>query len=164
MGISCLLTALVNGCSRWPDRTASTMHLWLRGSFAIVSIDPLSIFARAHVLDPPWIVEIPAHGLLQSRLEGLARRPAALRRQTGGVDGVALVVAGAVRHVLDQPGQLLRGLVRLLRQDGADGVHDVDVLALAAPADVVGLAHAPLLDDRPDGLAVIVDVQPVPHV
>jgi len=48
------------------------------------------------------MVDIPADGLLDSRLEILLRPPAELALELAGIDGIAAVVAGTIRHETDQ--------------------------------------------------------------
>jgi len=74
-------------------------------------------------------------------------------------------MSGPVRHELDQPGMrpVRRAGLELVEQL-ADRLDDVQVCALAATADAVGLAHAPVLQRRPQRTHVILDVQPVAHV
>src|SRR6516225_3872049 len=45
---------------------------------------------------PPFVVEIPAHRLVDAGLERLERAPAEFALKLGRVDGVALVVPGPV--------------------------------------------------------------------
>ncbi len=47
---------------------------------------------------PGRIVEIPLHGLSHAGLETFPRRPAQFAFDLAGIDGIALVVAGAVSN------------------------------------------------------------------
>ena len=74
----------------------------------------------------------------------------------GGIDGVAHIVALAVGDVRDQA----LGLAQL----SADQLDDVDVLHLIVAADVVNLALTAFAHDQVDGLAVVLDIEPVADV
>ena len=81
----------------------------------------------------------PVHGALQALLEGDARPPAQLTLDAGGVDGVAQVVPGAVLHVGDRLFIVPRTRPSFARSITAqEQLHQVDVLPLVVPADVVG--------------------------
>lgn len=105
---------------------------------------------------PVAVLEVPLDGLLDAVLELRLRLPAELCVDLRRVDGVAAVVALAVGDVLDE----VFGLAELLE----DGLDDVDVGALIVTADVVDLANATLLQDQVDGMAVILDVEPVANI
>ena len=109
-----------------------------------------------NMLPPILMSEIPSDGLLDAVLELRLRLPAELRVDLRRVDGVTAVVALAVGDVLDE----VFGLAELLE----DGLDDVDVGALIVAADVVDLADAALLQDQVDGMAVVLDVEPVADV
>ena len=114
----------------------------------IVTIDDM--------LPPILMLEVPLDRLFDAVLELRLRRPAEFRVDLRRVDGVAAVVALAVSDVLDE----VFGLAELLE----DGLDDVDVGTLIVAADVVDLADAALLQDQVDGMAVILDVEPVADV
>ena len=82
-------------------------------------------------------------------------RPAQ-RPQLGAVDRVAAVVTEAVGHVLD--GRLVPAAQR------HEAIGQLPVGHLVAPADVVDLADLAPPEDRVDAGAVVLDVEPVPHV
>ena len=107
---------------------------------------------------PPGLVgDVPVDGLLQAPGEvGVRRPPAQLALELGGVDGVAAVVAGAV----GDPVEVL-GVASHRLQDHAQ---DRDVVLLAVGADEVGLPHAALREDVPDGRGVVLGVDPVADV
>ena len=104
---------------------------------------------------PPGLVgDVPVDGLLQAPGEvGVRRPPAQLALELGGVDGVAAVVAGAVG---DPVGVLSHGL--------EDHAQHGDVVPLPVGSDEVGLPHAPLREDVPDGAGVVLGVDPVADV
>lgn len=86
----------------------------------------------------------------------MGRPPAELALELGGVDGVAAVVAGAVGDPVEVLGVAPHGL--------EDHAQDGDVVPLAVGADEVGLPHAALGQDIPDGRGVVLGVDPVADV
>ena len=107
---------------------------------------------------PPGLVgHVPVDGGPEALGEvGVRRAPAELGLQLGGVDSVAAVVAGAVGDPVEVLGVASHG-----REDHAQ---DRDVVLLPVGADEVGLAHAALGEDVPDGRAVVLGVDPVADV
>jgi hypothetical protein len=51
-----------------------------------------------------------------------------------------------------------------LVENGADGVDDIDVVALAAASDVIGLAAPAVVQHAAEGRAMVLDVEPVANV
>lgn len=86
----------------------------------------------------------------------MRRPPAQLALELRAVDGVAAVVAGAVGDPVEVLGVAAHGL-----QDHAE--HG-DVVLLPVGADEVGLPHAALGEDVPDGRGVVLGVDPVADV
>ena len=86
----------------------------------------------------------------------MRRPPAQLALELRAVDGVAAVVAGAVGDPVEVLGVAAHGL-----QDHAE--HG-DVVLLPVGADEVGLPHAALREDVPDGRGVVLGVDPVADV
>ena len=84
------------------------------------------------------------------------RQPAQLVVDLGGIDGVAHVVALAVRDVGDEALRLAQLLT--------DELYNVDVPHLVVAAHVIHLTHTALADDEVDGPAVVLHIQPVPDV
>ena len=107
---------------------------------------------------PPGLVgDVPVDGGLEPLGEvGVGRPPAQLALQLGGVDGVAAVVAGAVGDPVEVLGVLSHRL--------EDHTEHGDVVLLAVGADEVGLPHAALDQDVPDGRGVVLGVDPVADV
>ena len=99
---------------------------------------------------------VPMHRVRQALLPVDGRRPAQLTLELGGVEHVATVVAGAIRH-----DRLER---RRLSERGQDPVGHFHDRRLHAAAHVVGLAHSTPLEHRVDGGAVVMHVQPFPAV
>ncbi len=107
---------------------------------------------------PPGLVgDVPVDGLLQAPGEvGVRRPPAQLALELGRVDGVAAVVAGAVGDPVEVLGVAAHGL--------EDHAQDGDVVPLPVGSDEVGLPHAALGEDVPDGAGVVLGVDPVADV
>ena len=100
---------------------------------------------------------VPVDGRLQTLSEvGMSRPPPQLALELGAVDGVAAVVARTVAHPVEVVGVATHGL--------QDHPQDGDVVPLTVGADEVGLAHAALREDVPDGRAVVLGVDPVADV
>ena len=108
------------------------------------------------LLPPVPVIQIPPDGLLDAVGELGLRQPAQLVVNFGGVDGIAHVVALAVRDVDDEALRLAQLLT--------DELYNVDVPHLVVAAHVVHLAHAALADNEVDGPAVVLYIQPVPDV
>lgn len=106
---------------------------------------------------PGLVLHVPVDRLLQALGEvGVGRPPAELALELGGVDGVAAVVAGAVGDPVEVLGVAPHGL--------QDHAQDGDVVPLAVGPDEVGLPHAALGEDVPNGAGVVLGVDPVAHV
>lgn len=107
---------------------------------------------------PPRLVgHVPVDGGLQALGEvGVGRPPAQLALELRAVDGVAAVVAGAVGDPVEVLGVAAHGL--------QDHAQDGDVVLLAVGSDEVGLPHAALGEDVPDGRGVVLGVDPVADV
>ena len=86
----------------------------------------------------------------------MRRPPAQLALELRAVDGVAAVVAGAVGDPVEVLGVAPHGL--------QDHAQDRDVVPLAVGSDEVGLPHAALGEDVPDGRGVVLGVDPVADV
>ena len=107
---------------------------------------------------PPGLVgHVPVDGGPEALGEvGVRRPPAQLALELGAVDGVAAVVAGAV----GDPVEVLGVAPHRLQDHAQHG----DVVPLAVGADEVGLPHAALGEDVPDGRGVVLGVDPVADV
>ena len=107
---------------------------------------------------PPGLVgDVPVDGGLEPLGEvGVGRPPAQLALQLRAVDGVAAVVAGAVGDPVEVLGVASHGL--------QDHAQDGDVVLLPIGSDEVGLPHAALGEDVPDGRGVVLGVDPVADV
>ena len=106
---------------------------------------------------PGLVLDVPVDRLLEPLGEvGVRRPPAQLALELRAVDGVAAVVAGAVGDPVEVLGVASHGL--------EDHAQDRDVVLLAISPDEVGLPHAALREDVPDGRGVVLGVDPVAHV
>ena len=106
---------------------------------------------------PGLIFYVPVDGGPEPLGEiGMGRPPAQLALELRGVDSVAAVVAGAVGDPVEVLGVAPHG-----RKDHAQ--HG-DVVPLAVRADEVGLPHAALGEDVPNGAGVVLGVDPVADV
>ena len=106
---------------------------------------------------PGLVLDVPVDRLLEPLGEvGVRRPPAELALELRAVDGVAAVVAGAV----GDPVEVLGVASHRLEDHAQDG----DVVLLPIGADEVGLSHAALGEDVPDGRGVVLGVDPVADV
>ena len=131
-----------------------------RGSpgFGLLALGPVPGLGGLLGRAPPGLVlDVPVDRLLEPLGEvGVGRPPAELALELGGVDGVAAVVAGAVGDPVEVLGVAPHGL--------QDHAQDRDVVPLAVGSDEVGLPHAALGEDVPDGAGVVLGVDPVADV
>ena len=124
----------------------------------------LFVVAGGDVVHPFLVVEVPADGFFDAFLELERRFPTKFFLELGGVDGVALVVAGAVGNVGDEV-HVLAFLTAEQTVDCLDYyLDDVDVLPFVKAADVVGLGNLALVENEVDGACVVNHVEPVAHV
>ena len=130
-------------------------------SQGLLPLLPLGAVARLGGLlgraPPGLVLDVPVDGGLQPPGEvGVSRPPAQLALELRAVDGVAAVVAGAVGNPVEVLGVAAHGL--------EDHAQDGDVVLLAISPDEVGLPHAALGEDVPDGRGVVLGVDPVADV
>ena len=106
---------------------------------------------------PGLVLYVPVDRLLEPLGEvGVGRPPAQLALELRAVDGVAAVVSGAVCD----PVEVLGVAAHRLEDHAQHG----DVVLLAISSDEVGLPHAALGEDVPDGAGVVLGVDPVADV
>src|SRR5262249_13370123 len=111
------------------------------------------------------VVEIPAHRPPEAALEALAGLPAELAAELHVIDRIAQIVT---RPVLDEADELgmraVRRLRQLLGENGADLPPQVDVAALGAAADIVGLADSAATQHKLESASVVLDEEPVADI
>ena len=101
----------------------------------------------------------------ETGFEVFIRMPAEFRRNFGGVDGIAQVVARAVGNKGHEFFVLRAVLARAaFIQNGADRVQDLEIVPLVVADDVVGFAASALMENEIHGLAVIEHIEPVADV
>src|ERR1019366_8063760 len=143
---------------------------WTRGvsrslqAAVVVLLEPRLVLPRLHVLPPRGVRDVPRERAREALGEAERRLPAQLALQLRRVDRVPPVVAGSVFDESNETEDVCRGPTRLFGHQLAERPDDVDVGALLVAADVVGVTDLSALDDRPDGLAVVVDVEPIAAV
>jgi hypothetical protein len=136
----------MSSCSLYSHLLSSAAKLCVLGFGGILGRTP-----------PGLIGLVPLDGGLEPVAKiGVAGRPAQLRVQARGIDGVAHVVAGTIRDVL-----VVLGVVAHQLENQLD---DILVVHLAVGADEVGLAHHAFFQDREHGAIVVFHMDPVAHV
>jgi hypothetical protein len=95
--------------------------------------------------------------LAQTVIEGDLRTPAQFLADFAAVDGVPPIVPRAVGDKFDTV--LAGDFSALLPDDADDLAHELDVRDFMAAADVVGFARFAALDDLPDRLVVVINVE-----
>src|SRR6266567_2935111 len=83
----------MRGC----PRREATLRRSCRARYGrVVERDPALVFLAGHRVEPRFVVEIPAHGTLESRLECLGRGPAKLTADLGRIDRVTAIMPRAI--------------------------------------------------------------------
>src|SRR5450759_963301 len=115
-------------------------------------------FGRVLLWPPPCLVPaVPVDRRGQAVLEvAVPGGPTELGAQLRGVDRVPHVVAGAVADQVE--------CILAQARELEDQLDHLAVVLLAVGADQVRLADLALVDDRPDGGVVVLDVDPVADV
>src|SRR5262245_4981438 len=120
---------------------------------------------RNERLPPGAVVHVPPYGRLEALLEGMFGRPAEFAVELGKINRIAKVMPRSVGHERDQLA------MRWPRRASGETIHDladradhVDVAALGAAADIIGLPDASLFDHLCQSLRVVVDVEPVADI
>src|SRR6185503_20660975 len=108
------------------------------------------------------VVEIPAHGLAQTSLEGFGRSPIQLLPNFSGIHRIAAVVTGTVADKRDLPSvRTAVGARPLGIEDIAQGVHNLDIRTFVASTDVVGVADTTTLQHAAQRGAMIGHIKPI---
>src|SRR5262245_45431027 len=94
----------------------------------------LQVFARANAGNPIGMIAIPVYRFPQAAFKRNGWTPAELGFDLAAVDGIAAVVSGPIGDKANQGPRLAHGL--------QEGVGNLEVGPLAAPADIVYLSEA----------------------
>ena len=114
------------------------------------------------MIDPCLVVQIPLHGFADTGLEGFLRLPAQFLFQLTRIDGVTAVVARAILHEGDLCLVALPISTWLeFVEDGAEGMHDVEVGLFVPTTDVIGFTQLAGFEHTADSTTVVFDVEPV---
>lgn len=140
----------------WYAQSKSDFCVLKDGALVVHALIIRLVIAADDAHPPVAVLKIPLNRLLDAVFELRLRLPAEFRVDFRRVDRVAAVVALAVRHVLDE--------VLALAEFLQDRLDDIDVRALIVAADVVDLADAALLQNEVDGMAVVLDIEPVADI
>src|ERR1700730_16199136 len=124
-----------------------------------------SVSARPDWLPPPLVVKVPRDRLAQPGVKRLARLPAQLVSDFGGIHGIAAVVPWSIGNEGYQPlvRPMRRGRQHLVEQS-ADRGHDTEIGPLGIAADIVVLSHPCLRKDNVEGAGVVLDMEPIADV
>ena len=124
----------------------------------------LLVVAAGDVVQPFLVIEVPAHRLLDAFFELEARFPAQFLLELGRIDGVAGVVAKAIRHISDELHVLAFGAAEEPVNGLDDDLDDVNVLPFVESADVVRLGNLPVMENHVNSAGVVFHEEPVAHV
>ena len=140
----------------WYAQSKSDFCVLKNGALVVHALIIRLVIAADDAHPPVAVLKIPLNRLLDAVFELRLRLPAEFVVNLRRVDGVAAVMALAVRDVLNQ--------VLALAEFLEDGLDDIDIGAFIVAADVVNLADTALLQDEVDGTAVILDIKPVADI
>src|SRR4051794_37597572 len=73
-----------------------------RAAVAVVQADPVLVLPARHRLEPARVVEVPLHRIAHAAFEGVARAPAELAADLGGVHRVTAIVSGTILDELHE--------------------------------------------------------------
>ena len=156
-------------------------------SMTLLSVHDIVVFlvvARSDLLDPFLIFEIPFDRLDNTVGKLRLRIPSQFGLNLCRIDGVTRVMTETVSDMLDERVvdltdiKVAVGILDLLLQHLAqvlvgshhvvnclDGkLHNVDVLHLVVPSDIINLTGSALTHNQIYGFAVVFDVKPVTHI
>src|SRR6266702_4002555 len=97
------------------------------GSRAVVSLNPLSIFAADYLLHPLRIFKIPLHRLSDASMILFLRPPTEILLQLPTVNRISPVVPGTILDIRNQPGMRCACRIKLV-ENCAERIPHVDVL------------------------------------
>src|SRR5208337_5622360 len=125
-------------------------------SLSAIGSDRFSVSSRADTFNPRKVRLVPVDRFGQSLLEGNSLSPAQFRLGPHAVDGVPAVMAGAVRDMLDEGCRFTGELEH--------GFGHVDVVPLAAAAEVIDFPRASTVECCGNTAAVVADMDPVTNL
>src|SRR4029077_12180676 len=127
--------------------------------------DALGFVAAVENGLPPWpVLQIPGDGLGDPALEILFGTPAQFNFDLRSINGVTPVVAWAIGDKRDQASaRSMRGGFQPIEQL-ADRLHDVQIGALVAASDIVGLAGFAARDHERQRFGMVLDIEPVANL
>src|SRR5579885_1757001 len=103
-------------------------------------------------------MEVPFYCFCNPALEIFFRTPAELPLQLGSIDGVAFIVTRPIRDKTDSsPAGACRARRKLVKQV-ANGFDHMQIGALVAAANIVGLADHATLEHKGQGPGVVLDI------
>lgn len=122
------------------------------------------ILPAGESIHPLPVVEVPADGLFKAFFELEGRFPAEFALEFGGVDGVALIVAGTVG---DKGDEVQVSALRAAEQTVGglyQQLYKVYILPLIEAAYIVGLGGSALMENQIDRPGVVLNIKPIPHI
>src|ERR1700722_10570414 len=115
-------------------------------------------------LPPQLVVDIPAKRFLNSSFEILLGAPTEFTLKFRGIDGIAAVVARTVSDEADQASMRAGRIRDHGVEQFTDGLYDMQIGALVATANIIGLADLAVLEHKRQRPRVILDIEPVTDV
>ena len=128
----------------------------------VVLLYPFAVGAGLDVGYPALVFQIPLDGFTNAGVESFGRLPAEFSLYLARVNGVAAIMAGAVRDIgnLFAIALAVRSGAEFVKQC-ANRVDDVDVGFFVPAADVVDLADFARFQYAANGAAMVFDIEPV---
>ena len=125
-------------------------------------MDPLLVVAAGDALDPLLVLQVPLDGFTDAGIEGFGGFPTEFAVDLGGIDGIPLIVARAVRDIGDliAVGLAIRSRREII-EHRTQGVDDLKVGFFIPAADVVGFPHASRFQYAADGGAMVLYIEPI---
>src|SRR6516164_4647291 len=132
---------------------------------AVMLLEPLTISATGHAIDPCLIGKIPIHRLSDTNLKGHLRPPVQLPFDFSCIDCIAPVMSWPVTNESDLVciGLAIRPGAQFV-QDAADDLDHFKIGLLIHAANIIGLADFSGLQDADDGFTMIFDKEPVANM
>src|SRR4029077_14653859 len=115
-----------------------------------------AILTGLHSRHPGSVLPVPVDGERQAIFEIHSRRPARLAHDLAARDPIPAVVS---RAIFDKPDERVGG-----PSDRQDLAHNLDIRQRAVAAYVVDFALPALFENRLDGAAVVIHIEPVANL